>query len=559
MDTLSQSTTPTAIPVVPAWKPNTSSSSGSGRYSSSPCGRLVNNLECLNPHCDRSHDRWRIKAWKKEHAWALCTHGETCPHYPAGICLYYHPPEHIASAITRDTAIKSGLELLEPLDLNSLSIDQTVKLTDKGDLASFNKLADNEIIVPGCPPRFHPLTRPLTVQLDWHNTSLPVHTEFANYTHIFEPLLRSLEATDPHFDIFSAADVVTNASNLRKLFHVFSSVRKLTERFDLEWKHNTLFMSKWTGDPSLRSSLGRGAGFEKRTCLYADEEGDVETLRRSSSHHRVVWYQFAGMEFVVQSEVDGYYCDCHPPAQQKDGSVEEGQQRRTLSTPTLSSSFGTNYSPSPPSPTGSTPKHGRTTSSSHFSKFSSLLSMDDPGDTASFITSLRPKAPPQSPTLITHIAGRNVPSTCLIEVKTHKANNKPMFSPEAQLYFCRRTKLMVAQHRDGVFYPRKGAGGTAVQDKGEELRKWESEEQNQVFLGKVAALVRLLVGKMRERDRDESDELADGDLEEGGEDKDDVKGEKRGVSLVVESDGNGGVKAELYLRREAVSLLPRGV
>ena len=93
-------------------------------------------------------------------------------------------------------------------------------------------------------PNIRPLTRlmgnqNLTNQLPHkrrHNTTL--QPTFAKYTHPFEPLLRSLEATDPTFDIFSAADIVSNASNLRKLFHVFSNKKKLTERFDLEWRHN---------------------------------------------------------------------------------------------------------------------------------------------------------------------------------------------------------------------------------------------------------------------------------------------------------------------------------
>ncbi|KAK0704024.1 hypothetical protein B0T26DRAFT_618401, partial [Lasiosphaeria miniovina] len=447
-----------------------------------------------------------------------------------------------------------------------------VSMEDKGDLASFNKLSDGEIVVPGSPPFFSPLTHAVEVKLDSQNREL--QPGYPHYAHAFEPLLRSVETMAPGFNVLEAAEIVSNASNLRKMFHTFSNQKRLTERFDLEWRHNTLFMSKWTGDPSLRSSLGHGAGFEKETCRYGPDDDDM--LRRSASHHRVVRYRFAGLELVVQSEVDAYYCECvHPttfaPRPIPAGSPNtrlaadsgmKGPWRRLspLTTPSSSPPSPGWFSPtsrnsfsrhSPPSPTTFTappspplpPPSPTTTpppSPPRQGRFSFLaLALDDPGDSPSY-TALQAsiphlRLPASSPTLLTHRwHGRDVPSACLLEVKTHRASNEPMFAPEAQLYFSRRRLLYVAQHRAGVFVP--GPTSAVLHDYGVDggLERWERRAENQAVLGRLAALLRLLrerVGVMAE--------------------------ERPGVrvSLVCEADGSGdegGVSAALYLRTDGV-------
>ncbi|KAM7220348.1 hypothetical protein V8F06_004314 [Rhypophila decipiens] len=605
---------PTATEI---WRPNKSNSC-IPNYT--PCGFLVKNNKCINPGCDYSHDTWRVRSWQNKHAAKPCRWGASCPHFMHGNCLYYHPPHHVRSEVNRDRVIKQDLQFVEHLDVDSLVAEKEVGISDKEDLASFNKISDDEIAVPGCPPRFHPITEPLSVTLDWHNPNL--QPSFAKYTHTFEPLLRSIQATNPTFDVFQTADIVSNASNLRKLFHLFWNKKKITERFDLEWRRETLFLSKWTGDLSLRSSLGHGTGFEKETCRYAQD--DHPLLRNSSSHHRVVWYSFGGLDFVIQSEVDGYYCECdhprcvleavpsrakkqHEGPQQLDQQQQQpldiqtgkrhGRKHRRKSSSSASSS-STYLSQSPPLTRPSTrPKTTNNSPTSQFSRFSTLLSLEDPGDTSQFINQQEqappvPPSPEGSSSLKVHhlLPGRNIASACLIEVKTHKANNKPMFAPEAQLYFCRRTKLSVAQHKAGVFRPssptnpsslppsavmtdipapvvttgkedtesstnagqtrnsNSAAGGAngngSVQDKTEDLITWEND--NQLALGKVAAFLRLLVGKMKDRAEyakggSRMSSGLQGGTRIGG-------GTVQGISIVIESDGKGTVKAGLYQR-----------
>ncbi len=75
------------------------------------------------------------------------------------------------------------------------------------------------------------------------------------------------------------------------------------------------------------------------------------------------------------------------------------------------------------------------------------------------------------------------------------------------------------------------------EDKGEDLKAWEKE--NQVTLGRVGGLLRMVWRRVRELDLER---------ELNGEEEDGVR-----LSLVCESDGRGrggcGVKAALYLRK----------
>ncbi|KAK3339877.1 hypothetical protein B0T25DRAFT_466917 [Lasiosphaeria hispida] len=412
------------------------------------------------------------------------------------MCIYWHPPEH---QLARPAAVTFGLERLEELDLATLVADRDVYIQDRGDLASFNKLSDDEIIVPGSPPFFSPITRRTEILLDAVNYDL--QPRFPRYIYAFEPLLRAIEASSPGFNLFEATEMVSNASNLRKLFHIFQNRRRMVERYDLEWRRGVLFLSKWTDDPSLNSSMGHGAGFEKATCRYA--ESDSPLLHRSASHHRVVRYSFASLELIVQSEVDAHYCACnHTPAPAPLPTPKHPRRRsstspRTLKPPSLSSS---------PS-------------------IFAALALDDPGESPTFAASHPPTTTTLKPTVLKklriHRLGRDVPSHCLLEVKTHRAGMQTRgFAPEAQLYFSRRALLYTAAHRAGVFVPE----GVVV-DKGRDLGVWEGESQ--AVLGRMGAFLGLL--------RRRAGEMA-------------AEGRER-LSLVCESDGLGGpgVKAVLYV------------
>ena len=403
------------------------------------------------------------------------------------------------------------------------------------------------------PPRLHPLTKPLKIVCDYFNTS--VKRNYPTYTHCFEPLVRSIQVADPEYPL-EQTDIVTNASNLRKMFLVFVNRQREYERYDLTWRNNTLFLSKWTSDPHLSSSLGHGSGFEQATCLY--DEHEHELLKSSTSHHRVTGYRFGGLQLVVQSEADAYHCDCHNltlpetslattfdqmtldqilTVQRRLRADSSGQtsirSSRGSTVPSLDfddihSTKDTTPIPSPTAPAHSSPFTIETdpkpkptfTSDDGLSDLAKKrLSMPSSYSMSSF----------SSPTLEVLHLGRDIPASCLVEVKTHKVNNKPLFNAEAQLYFAQVNKLYLAKNYNGIFLPTTstvpvpsvGEGSSsdtntnssdkpstttpkttttpstpstsnAVKDQTNHILQWAEAEQNQIHLRKVVALLKKL-------------------------------------------------------------------
>lgn len=346
---------------------------------------------------------------------------------------------------------------------------------------------------------------------DSYNKTIP--TRYPQYDYMFEPLLRSVQVMQPGLDIFSATDVISNVSNLRKLFDVIYNRSWVTERCDIDIKGNTLLLSRWNGDPNLALSLGCGSGFEKKTCRYPLEEDPV--LQRSLSHHRVLSYRFADLQLVVQAEVDAYHCECDHTTPPPDlVSATPGPAKR--------------HSDPAPLPLGRRPGHRRTSSKSSTRTSPSLqfaaLTLDDPGDSPGFT----PPCPTTNPssTLRIHHTGRTIPAPCLIEIKTRNARSPALSTNEAQLYFSQRSKLYLALHEQGLFTP---GPELSVEDVEQKLQEWEGEQQ--ATLRKLADLLRLV--------RDRVKVLKGQGVER--------------VSLVCECDGTGseqGVSVRLCERVE---------
>lgn len=338
------------------------------------------------------------------------------------------------------------------------------------------------------------------------------------------------------------------------MFMIFHNKQQIYERYDLTWRNDTLFLSKWTSDPYLNSSLGHGTGFEQATCIYDDQEDDL--LKSSASHHRVMEYRFGGLQFVVQSEIDAYHCDCHRPSnfdptlpetlsaltvdevsqhQRRSSAVSAGSSQTSTNLSVFSSPFDAcrrdshitgEIPPSSPPPSPCRP-----------------LSMDKtpgpcvPGHliTSSFASSATLR--------VLHL-GRDIPPHCLVEVKTHKVRNKPLFNAEAQLYFSQIHKLYIAKNDNGRFFPSGNGYNNSVveEDKMEDIQLWADTEQNQRTLKKVVALLK----KIRELARQMEKE----------------KG-VRTTTLLMKCDGmgtsesgregeTGRVKITLYERRDSM-------
>lgn len=393
---------------------------------------------------------------------------------------------------------------------------------------------------PGSPPYLHRVREnQLQLRKDWKNPDLK--KEFPIYTHSFEPLIRSVEVMRPGFNMFATegVSIVSNAGNLRRLFDLFHNHHVVMERYEVEWKRGTLFISKWFDDPALKSSQGYGRSFEKAQCWH--EPDDHEYVIESTSHHRVVRYTFAGVHCIVQSEVDAYKCrhkhENMPVAPESNQGRQQGMPPTSFTTrrPSVETAFSRLSFSRPGTAQTSRPGSSRSMAFS-FSSIPSycsftVLPMDDPGHSSNL--SINVCDPAESRTLKIHHVGRNVPSECLVEVKTQSRDDPQPIQPEAQLYFSRRTQLYTAQHRNGVF----GNDWARLKDKTEDLRRWEETHQRE--LKKVRAFLGVLWDRVRR--------LQD----EGG----------AGLSLVTIGDGNGvngTVEAWLYRGRDR-NLLPERV
>lgn len=124
------------------------------------CPKLVNLRPCLDPRCPDNHDPGVVVRWRRSQKTHPCRRGEKCDYLVSGKCLWFHPEEHRVIAAQkraqRMDEISQGLVDLDIITLEHLLPDdgRFVSITESKELASFNKVDDNEIAVPGLPPFF---------------------------------------------------------------------------------------------------------------------------------------------------------------------------------------------------------------------------------------------------------------------------------------------------------------------------------------------------------------------------------------------------------------------
>ncbi|CAK7214511.1 hypothetical protein SBRCBS47491_002167 [Sporothrix bragantina] len=330
-------------------------------------------------------------------------------------------------------------------------------------LASYNKVGDNAIAVPGCPPQFTPPNARLHVHKVLEEPVYPT------ITFGLEPLVRAVQCMSPNVDVLGGAcDIVSNAGSLYKLFLFLENNLSFTARMDMEWQPSSkdetkgvMLVQSWKGDPSSQFSVGYGGRFTEATCHFPKDL--PETLQNSYSHHRVLYYELGGLRMAVHCEADGYY------------------------SPEL-----------PPSPPVS-PKLSKAVPASKGSRFSVLMVDDDDpvseelpvvsSDTLAVTFPCGPATP--------------VPAANLVEIKTfdaRKVNCKhdvctdakfKLFirhTPDSQLYFGRTLQLYEAGHDSGVF-----SGGLSVNNVTARLQQWEADNQKELgrlvgFLQRICTL-----------------------------------------------------------------------
>jgi hypothetical protein len=121
------------------------------------CPHLVNNRPCPfgDGGCPCSHTKSTIKWWKKNAGKTPCGNGPSCEYLLIQKCLWFHPKEHLAQGMElqqteRVVEVTGDLVVLQIVTAESLKVgDSFTGITDFWELASFNKVADDEIAVPG--------------------------------------------------------------------------------------------------------------------------------------------------------------------------------------------------------------------------------------------------------------------------------------------------------------------------------------------------------------------------------------------------------------------------
>ncbi|KAI0468753.1 geranylgeranyl pyrophosphate synthetase [Xylaria cf. heliscus] len=191
-------------------------------------------------------------------------------------------------------------------ELRNLNFPTAAEIVDVKHLSSYNWLGTESptIVVPGSPALWAPPSRPTQVSKDsgrvYINQNAARHPDSP-----LEPLFLALYATQPSFDICST-DIVTDRNNLRKLLSFVQPGAEgdaLTPfTIEIEIHKGTALFSRVEerNEEHIPPGEFRGFGheFEK---VYTRQQ-----INGSTGHHRIVSYHFAGMNFIVRHETDGY-------------------------------------------------------------------------------------------------------------------------------------------------------------------------------------------------------------------------------------------------------------
>lgn len=120
------------------------------------CPLLLNDRVCpgRGKDCPYSHKMSAIRWWKATAGQGRCAYGADCSYLFTGNCLWSHTAKDRAAVDRlrrrRMAEVSSGLVHLESLAILPIGIDaEPPRITDVQELASFNKVADGEIVVPG--------------------------------------------------------------------------------------------------------------------------------------------------------------------------------------------------------------------------------------------------------------------------------------------------------------------------------------------------------------------------------------------------------------------------
>ncbi|KAF8847895.1 hypothetical protein BDZ45DRAFT_606740 [Acephala macrosclerotiorum] len=179
--------------------------------------------------------------------------------------------------------------------------EETPEIKDVKYVGSYNWLNTNSpvILVPGSPPAWTPPAQ--DVKLPRDSGAVYRDTNAARYaSYPMEPAVRAVLAMQPESQLPSV-DIFGCGSTIGSLLRCARSEAK-PFRFDIDVIGNTVFMVRRGESPTEMITDLQGYG---HTFPEAYTTWDVD-VRNSSSHQRIINYDFGGMQFLVRSETDGY-------------------------------------------------------------------------------------------------------------------------------------------------------------------------------------------------------------------------------------------------------------
>ncbi|CAI7599387.1 unnamed protein product [Penicillium glandicola] len=322
--------------------------------------------------------------------------------------------------------------------------DGAARITGGRYLTSYNWLdkSSRQIIVPGEPPAWTPLSYPTKLRED--SGQYYRDSNAARYpTYPLEPMIRAILTDRPDFSLANL-DIVGCGSTMGNLLRFVRGQDK-PFRMIVELVGQTVFLLRRENSPTERIPDVRGYGHafpEAYTTWNARVKG-------SESHQRLINYDFAGINCLIRFEADGYLPKLVPGLKTMENQDPETEKEQDEGL--LASLKGT------------------------------VISSCYPVDAAD-----------GSSELVITKGGQHIPQSAVFDLKTRsikKIDIDTLGDELARLWIAQIPNFVLAYHKFGTFEDIR------VQDVREKIKDWENSHQ--VELVKFANLLDMIISFVR--------------------------------------------------------------
>ncbi|KAH7141427.1 hypothetical protein B0J13DRAFT_59208 [Dactylonectria estremocensis] len=337
-------------------------------------------------------------------------------------------------------------EVIETISKDSLADSKKIgraEISGTKLIASYNWIADSapKIMIPGKPPRYTPPRHP--PKLSWDAGDYYRDRNAASYPkHPLEPAVVSIMKMNPEPMPVNIVACSSTIGNLLRFSRGEEDIRPF--RILVEVIGDAVHLVRRENSPKelIPDVKGFGHTFPE---AYTTWDGDA---RRSTSHQRIVKYNFGGLDMMVRFEGDGFVA-----------SPDIKQPKR----------------PSAAAPAGN----------------AALLDLANLGLEKTFT---RPKT--EDTQLKVVEGGQTVPQDAIFDLKTRSANirncqpNRDTIGEQLhRLWVCQIERFILAYHEKSVF------NDIRIKDVKARVKDWETV--NQPCLKSLAALLHLIIDRAR--------------------------------------------------------------